>query len=575
VSERTHTPRWIASAGCALALAAGVIAIWGQTLSYDFVTFDDDQYVTDNPSVREGLSWAGVAYAFSKGRYQEGHPPHPLTWLSHMLDVELFGLDAGGHHATNFALHAASAVLLFAALQALTGATWRSAAAAALWAWHPLRVESVAWVSERKDVLSGVFAMLTLLGYARYAGSGSRAAWAWTHVAFALGLASKSTLVPLPFALLLLDHWPLARQAPLARLVREKSGLFALSALSSLLTLEFHRGWMLSTEAVPPLARVVNAALAVPRYLGKLLWPQGLAPFYPHPYLPAEGGVPPTPLAIAAAALLGIAITLAVLRERRRLPYLAVGWLWFLGMLVPTIGLVHVGLHAIADRYTYLPAIGFCVAVVWGISEGIARARPPALRSALAAAAALALAGYAAASFAQTRSWRDSETLYRHALAAEPRAIAMRINLGSWLVSRGRLDEAVEEFQAAVAAAPDNPLCHFDLGRTLHVQGRVAEAAAAYRAGLALQPGHPSIHFELGRVLHAQGRVAEAIAEYRAAAALDPTDARVPYQLGLTYQIEGRLPEAIEQYRIAARLDPDNPKPRQRLEAALAEPGRR
>ena len=518
-----------------LTLVAGVLAIYGQTLAFEFVGFDDDLFVFQNPIVKQGLSWEGLALAFSRSNVWvvTGEPPHPLTWLSHMLDVELFGLVAGGHHAMSVGLHALSTALLFAALRALTGATWRSAAAAALWAWHPLRVESVAWVSERKDVLSGVFAMLTLLCYARYARSGSRAAWWGTSLSFALGLMSKPTLVPLPFALLLLDVWPLARQRSFARLVLEKTPLFALSALSCLITLSNYHGLL---EAISPGHRAANAAVAIARYLGHIVWPRNLAPLYPHPYLPAQGGVPLGAVTIAASAALGIGITLAVLHARRQ-PYLAVGWLWFLGMFATTIGIVHVGNQALADRYTYLPMIGLSVALVWGIAEVFARVRVPALRRLLVAAAVCVLAGYGVSAFAQTQIWRDSETLYRHTLAVSPRSTAMQFNLASWLRAHNAFDEAVEH----------------------------------YRAGLEIDNvGNAMVHFDFGRALHAQGRTAEAIEQYRAAAESDPPDSRARYQLGISYEMEGRLAEAIEQYRRAAEIDPSNPKPRERLASAIA-----
>ncbi len=530
-----HGSLWIA-----LGLVIGVLAIYGQTLHFDFVGYDDDQYLTANPSVRAGLSSEGVVYAFSRGRLQEGHPFHPITWLSHMLDVELFGLAAGGHHATNVLLHALASVLLFAALSRLTGAPWRSAAAAALWAWHPLRVESVAWISERKDVLSGVFAMLTLVCYARYVRRESRAAWWGAILSFGLGLMSKPTLVPLPFALLLLDYWPLARQRTFARLVIEKLPLFALSALSSGLTVYFHLGWMAPVDAVSPLHRAANAVVAVARYLEQLVWPVGLAPLYPHPYLPAHGGVPLDILTIALAAALVVVLTLAAWLARRQ-PHLALGWLWFLGMLVPTIGLVQVGSQAHADRYTYLPMIGLSVALVWGAADLIARVRAPALRRGLAVAAVGALVGYGAVAFVQTQIWRESETLFRHTLAVSPRATVMHLNLGGWLRVHRQFDAAAQQ----------------------------------YRTGLAIDPGNATLHFDLGRALHAQGNTAAAVAEYRAAAASDPRDPRPLYQLGVTYELAGRLAEAIEHYRRAIEIDPNNPKPRERLAAAQAKHGLR
>jgi len=537
MEESVAAPLRRPGAWIAFVLVAGVLAIYGQTLAFDFVVFDDDKYVTGNPTVQRGLSLEGFGWAFDN---QAVSAWHPLTWLSHMLDAQLFADWAGGHHATSVVLHALCAVLLFAALRSLTGATWRSAAAAAFFAWHPLRVESVAWVSERKDVLSGVFAMLTLWCYARYARSQSRAAWLGTFLSLALGLLAKPTLVPLPFALLLLDFWPLARRQSFARLVFEKLPFFALSGLASLLTLVFQRRFLTSFAGVSPVQRAANAVVAVVTYLRKLLWPSSLAPLYPHPNLPAQGGVPLGEATILVSALILLTISLAVLRARRHPPF-AVGWLWFLGLLVPTLGFVQVGRQALADRYTYLPAIGLAVALVWGLAELGAQVRAPRLRRFLCAAAALVLAGYGLAAHVQTRVWRDSETLLRHTLAVSPRASVMRFNLGGWLLTQDRLDEAIQE----------------------------------YRAGLAVDPGNALMHFDLGRALHSQRRTAEAIEEYRRAAAIEPRNPRFWYQLGLSYEREGRLAEAIEHYRRTVELDPANEKPRKRLAAALERQKRR
>jgi protein O-mannosyl-transferase len=524
------TPTRRAGAWIPLVLVAGVLAIYGQTLGFDFVVFDDDKYVTGNPTVQRGLSIEGLGWAFANTAVSAWHP---LTWYSHMLDAQLFGDWAGGHHATNVLLHALAAVLLFAALRSLTGSTWRSAAAAALFAWHPLRVESVAWVSERKDVLSGVFAMLTLWCYAHYARSRSRAAWLGTFTSLALGLLAKPTLVPLPFALLLLDRWPLARREPWARLALEKLPFFALSALVSLITLFSQRRFLTSIEGVTAFQRGANAVVAIATYLEKLIYPSSLAPLYPHPNLPAEGGVPLGEGTVLVSALLVVTITLAVLRARR--PFYLIGWLWFLLLLAPTLGFVQVGRQALADRYTYLPAIGLAVALVWGGAELGGRMHTPVARRLFCAAAVLVLAGYGIAAHFQTRIWRGSESMLRHTLAVSPRASVMRFNLGGWLLVQHREDEAIEQ----------------------------------YRAGLQVAPNNARMHFDLGRALHTKGRAAEAIEEYKRAAALEPRNARFWYQIGLSYDREGRLAEAIEYYRRTVELEPANEKPRQRLAAAL------
>jgi tetratricopeptide (TPR) repeat protein len=530
MEARVPTPTRSAGAWIPLVLVAGVLAIYGQTLGFDFVVFDDDKYVTGNPTVLRGFSREGLGWAFANTAVSAWHP---LTWYSHMLDAQLFGDWPGGHHATNVLLHALASALLFAALRSLTGSTWRSAAAAALFAWHPLRVESVAWISERKDVLSGVFAMLTLWSYAHYARTGSRAAWLGSFGSLALGLLSKPTLVPLPFALFLLDVWPLKRRESWTRLVLEKLPLLALSGLASLITLFSQRRFMSPIEGVTPLQRIANALAAIATYLEKFLWPSSLAPLYPHPNLPAQGGVPLDVGTVLVSALLVLTITLTVLRAQR--PPWAIGWFWFLLLLLPTLGFVQVGRQAFADRYTYLPSIGMAVALVWGFAELFARLRTPAARRLFCAAAALVLAGYGVAAHLQTRIWRGSESMLRHTLAVSPRAAVMRFNLGGWLLVQQRKDEAIEQYRAGLEVAPNNALMHFDLGRALHSTGRAAEA----------------------------------IEEYKRAATLDPRNPRYAYQIGLSYEREGRLAEAIEYYRRTLELDPANEKPRRRLAAAL------
>jgi Tfp pilus assembly protein PilF len=367
----------------------------------------------------------------------------------------------------------------------------------------------------------------------RYARAPSRAAWLGTFGCLALGLLAKPTLVPLPFALLLLDRWPLARRESITRLVLEKLPFFGLSALASLLTLVFQLGFVMPLVNVTPLQRAANAVVAVASYLRKLLWPSALAPLYPHPNLPDQGGVPPGEGTVAVSALLLLLITLAVLRARRH-PSLAVGWLWFLGMLVPTLGIVQVGRQAFADRYTYLPGIGLAIALVWGAAELAARVRAPSVRRLLCAAAVIVLCGYGLAAHHQTRVWRDSETLLRHTLSVSPRASTMRFNLGGWLRTQSRYDEAIAE----------------------------------YRAGLEVDPGNAKMHFDLGHALVSQGRTVEALDEYSRAVALDPQNPRMRYQLGLAYELAGRLSEATEQYRRTVELDPSDEKARTRLAAA-------
>ncbi len=423
----------------ALALAAAVIIVYWPVLGHPFVEFDDPDYVTENAQVQQGLTWSGIVWALKS---VDAANWHPITWLSHMLDVTFYHLNPRGHHWTSILLHAANSALLFWLLRACTGSLWRSAVAAALFGLHPLRVESVAWVAERKDVLSGFFALLTLWAYAKYyklkeQQSDQQSRWYGLAVLFfALGLMSKSMLVTLPFVLLLLDIWPLKRFSDLriavsntppnssafnkmkagigtlARgakpLVIEKIPFFALSAASCVITLyaQGRGGAVAQLQDLSLLDRAANAAVSVARYLGKIIWPANLAVFYPHPrHWPAWQ--------VAGAALGILLITWSVARGLRRAPHLAVGWLWFLGMLIPVIGLVQVGSQSMADRYTYLPSIGLTIAAVWGLFY-LTKSRPPARVAAMAAAVAvMVLCGFA--SRAQTKHWRSASALFEHA----------------------------------------------------------------------------------------------------------------------------------------------------------------
>ena len=423
----------------ALALAALVWAAFGGAVRNGFVRFDDHGYVYENSMVVQGLTADGVRWAFTTGHMFNWHP---LTWLSHMADVELYGLDPAGHHATSLLLHAANAILLFLVLRRMTGRFWPAFAAAALWAVHPLRVESVAWVAERKDVLSAFFALGALHFYRRR--------MAWTALAFALSLLAKPSWVTLPFLLLLLDVWPLRRwpgESP-AALVREKVPLFLLAALSCVATfVAQHVGGAVQSFADYPFGvRLANAAVACAQYVLALAWPFGLSVFYPHP-----GAALPAAASGAAAAGLALVSFLA-LRAFRRRPWWTVGWLWFLGSLVPMIGLVQVGWQARADRYTYLPHVGLIVALVWTAAEaahGVGRRRILAVVSGLLAVALVLLARR------QTAVWRDSETLFRHAIELRADNALAQYNLGTLQAQQGRFAEALPRLRLALRAYPE------------------------------------------------------------------------------------------------------------------------
>jgi hypothetical protein len=491
----------------AAALAAVTLATFAGALACRFVNYDDPDYVTNNPHVLTGLTPANVAWAFTTthaGYWQ------PLTWLSLQFDASLYGPEgAWGFHLTNVLLHAANAVLLFAALRLLTGALWRPALAAALFALHPLRVESVAWVTERKDVLSGLGWMLALAGYALYARRPGWARYLLVLVPFALGLASKPMVVTLPFVLLLLDAWPLRR--PLGwRLVAEKLPLFALSVLAGVVTVYTQRegGAMVPLAHITLADRLANAPVAYYTYLRKTLWPSDLAVFYPYA---------PSPPWVAAVGFLA-AVTAAAVWLRRPCPYLLVGWLWFLGTLVPVIGLMQAGGQALADRFSYLPSVGLCLAATWGGAAVLSRWR--AGLAAGAVFAAVVLAACAALSVRQTLLWRDSLALWQHTVAvAAPSAIAEN-NLAGALVEHGRAAEAGAHYAAATALAPDWALARHNLAGWLATQGRYAEAFAEWEEVERQAPDYlPALAAHAG-ALARTGRTREAADRLRLAASL-------------------------------------------------------
>jgi protein O-mannosyl-transferase len=565
-------PRWLSFAVC-LFLALAVWAVFGQTLHHEFVNSDDERYVYENRTVAQGISLKGIEWAMTYGKI--GHW-HPLTWVSHMLDCQLYGLHPGGHHLTNVLLHAATAMLLFLVLRKMTGALWRSAFVAAVFAIHPLRVESVAWVSERKDVLSGLFFMLTLFFYTRFAqatlsrtrnpnarpgengsgiwGLGSRDYWL-AVVFFALGLLSKSMLVTLPFVLLLLDWWPLKRftiydlRFTISNLVGEKVPFFLLSAAAGVAT-------SLVPEVVSPADKVSfslrmgNALVSYLAYMGHMIWPAKLA----IPYLFPASGRSWGEAAMALALL--VAISLVAIAWWQKRPYFVVGWLWYLGMLVPVIGLVQISYYARADRYTYLPQIGLYVLVAWGAVElfGGWRYR----RAVLGCSSAVILAGLAACAYVQTGYWKDSVSLWTHTLACVPGNYYAHNNLGGALADRGRYAEAIAHYEQALQLKPDDAKAHLNLGGALARQGRLPEAVEHFERAVQLQPDFAGAYINLGNALAAQGKLAEAIEHYNRALQLRPDDAKAHLNLGNALARQGKLPEAVEHFERALQLRPDD-----------------
>jgi protein O-mannosyl-transferase len=549
-----------------LGLLAVIFAVYAQVAHFDFVNFDDPEYVLRNAHVRGGVTPGGLAWAFGSGY---GANWFPLTWISHMLDVQLFGMDAGFHHLTNVLLHALASLLLFAFLRRATRALVPSAFVAFLFALHPLHVESVAWVAERKDVLSAVFWFLALWAYVRYTERPSAARYLQTLAAFALGLMAKPMIVTLPFVLLLLDAWPLGRLRPSWPRIREKLPFFALSAAVSLVTYEVQRagGAVMTVSAIPLMLRIENALVSYVDYILKMLWPAGLAVFYPYPLsVPAWQ--------VAAAALTIAAITFLAVRAFSARPYLTVGWLWYLGTLLPVIGLVQVGTQARADRYMYVPAIGLAIMLAWSIASFGNRA---------AMAMAAACAAWAALTWVQLGYWRNSETLFRHALAVTRDNAIAEHNLGSALLDEpGRLPEAIAHLRAALRINPGSAQAHTDLGSALAKAGRPGEAIAEFRAALAGAPGSAVVHNNLANALAASGQPLEAIREYDAALRIDPAynEARqnlaiAHFDAGVSFAKAGRAPEAVAEFQEALRLLPGYADAHNNLGVVLSQmPGR-
>jgi len=547
-------PRFIA-----LLLVLGTLAIYLPVAHDGFTLYDDSDYVTENPVVENGLTWAGVKWAFAWHACNW----HPLTWLSHMADCQLFGLDAGMHHCVNLLFHAANAILLLLLLWRWTKALWLGAFAAALFAWHPLHVESVAWVAERKDVLSAFFALLTLLAYTRFTEESkvrspkSKVFYGLALVCFALGLMAKPMVVTLPFVILLLDYWPLQRIRNsefgirnFTKLFLEKIPFFALTAVSCVVTFLAQRGAEAPLKNVPLDYRLENVPVAYAGYLLKMVWPAQLAIFYPLN--------PLTRLEVAAAVAALVAISWLVWRVRRSRAYCLVGWLWFLGTLVPVIGLVQVGGAAMADRYTYFPSIGIFLAAAMGVRDGAERWQIP--KPIVGAIAGLVLAVCLALTHRQLTFWRDDVALFSHAINVTKDNDTAHLNLGFALEKAGRKTEALAEYRAAQKLDPDRAETHNNIANLLDDMGHPDEALAEYQEALRVNPEHVASHNNYGTLLAELGRFDDALKQYAESARLAPNDWHAPYLTGKALLKEGRDPEAIPYFRQAVKLDPNNPR---------------
>ena len=576
------------------ALALAVAAAYWPVRQCGFVGYDDYDYVVNNDAIQHGLNWRAAAWAFTTTHAGNWHP---LTWFSHLVDFQLYGLNAAGHHATSLLFHAANSILLFLLLKRMTGAMRPSAMVAALFALHPMHVESVAWIAERKDVLSAFFWMLSVWAYVRYAeeckmqndhhverGKKCKIFYALALACFAMGLMSKPMVVTLPFILLLLDYWPLARwRPPRAPLWAEKVPFFMLAAASSVITVvaQQQSRSVVSLAGVPLAARLENLPVGCARYVGKLFWPGHLAALYP--YVLAW---PAWEVAGAAAFLAGV--TGWVIWRARAQPFLAVGWMWFLGGLAPVIGLVQVGFQSIADRYTYLPSVGLFLMAVWAVGEwrGDLGRRAGAVLGTAALAACLYLTPR------QAGCWRNTGTLFAHAVENTKdnyfacdalgeylavngqRAAALEYlekaagfapwfepaqnDLGRVLLDAGRVDDALPHLQRAADMIPDKPEPHYNLGRALLAKGRVAEALGQFEAQVNLRPQDAVAQLNFGSVLLDNNLPDDAIPHLEKAAAINPADAGVHDKLGSAYLRKGREAEAVGQFEKALQIRPED-----------------
>ena len=537
-------------------LAIVTIAALFPVLEAGFTNYDDDVYVTANPNVQHGLDGAALAFAFTSTRAANWHP---LTWISHILDWSLFGDRPAGHHAASLLLHVANVVILFLILDAMTGAMWPSAFAAALFGVHPLHVESVAWIAERKDLLSTLFGLLAIAAYVRYVRAPTAGRIAVVTLLMALGLLAKPMLVTLPFILLLLDVWPLRQESIWQVRVVEKLPLFVLAAASAAITYEAqHRGGAVAPfDRIPIGVRIGNAFWSIAAYLEKIVWPRGLAVFYPHP------GASVFPWRAAVGLAVVAALTWIAWWQRPRRPHLMTGWLWFLGTLVPVLGLVQVGKQGMADRYTYLPAIGLFIAVAWMGKRFIAVAAVP------------IVAALAVMTFSQAKVWHDSVSLFTHAIEVAGPSATMCVDLGAAYEAKGDAAAAREQYEKAIALDPGNRAAENRIAGLLAREGKLDEAVLHYLGVLGRRPDDPETVNNLGIVWAKQGRLLDAIASFRKALAAKPQDpAMVHTNLGNALLLSGRAEEAVEEYRTSLRLAPGDRETEANLKVALAKLGR-
>jgi tetratricopeptide (TPR) repeat protein len=537
-----------------LALVSATFAVFHQLLDCKFVDYDDALYVFGNPAVKAGLTAESIKWAFTATDTVNWHP---LTWLSHMLDCQLFGLNPKWHHLVNLLFHTANALLLFWVLKNMTGTPWQSAFVAAAFALHPLHVESVAWVSERKDVLSTLFWLLTMAAYVRYVRHSGIKWYAVTLLLFVLGLMAKPMLVTLPFVLLLLDYWPLGciqNKEDIMNLALEKLPFFILSVFSSIVTFLVQRiaGAVLDIEALPLHIRAANAVVSYGKYICKMIWPSRLAVFYPY----HRNEIPVWQ--VVTAALLLVMVSILVIRLALKHRYLPVGWFWYLGSLVPVIGLVQVGSQSLADRYTYVPFTGLFIIAAWGTPELLAGRRYK--KVVIGVLAGAVLFAFSVTSFFQVGCWHNSITLFEHTLAVTRNNNTILNNLANTLASQGKYEQAIVYFEEAIQVSPNDYKAHNNLGNALSSLGRYDEAVSYYLEAIRLNPHHAKAYGNLGIALASQDKLDEATGYYRKALEIEPDSAEANYNLGMVLASKGKFDEAINYYHRGLEIEPGDAK---------------
>jgi len=567
-----------------LFLVIATLAVYWQVLDNDFVNYDDDEYVTENIRVYKGVTFDSLTWAFTSSHGNSISPDvyhhwHPLTWVSHMIDCQLYSLNPRGHHLTSLLFHVANTLLLLLILVRMTGALWQSSFVAALFAIHPLHVESVAWVAERKDVLSTFFMMLTVWAYILYVKKGKVKRYLLVVLFFVFGLMSKAMIVTLPFILLMLDFWPLGRlcltrdtrnvvtgqhtdeRLNIFRLVWEKVPFFALAVVSSVVTYIAQEGAIGTLKMYSLQTRIINAFVAYTEYIVNMVWPVKLAVLYPHPgnSLPLWKGV------VTGLAL--VLITILVIRKARKIPYITVGWFWYVVTLIPVIGIVQVGLRAKADRFTYITLIGLFVIIAWGANDLLSKW--PHRKIWLGTLAGIILPVLMVLTWKQVQHWENSITLYKHTLKHTSNNLLVHNYLGTTLGMQGRTEEAIEHYLQALRLKPNYVEAHNNLAIALGMQGRTEEAIEHFLKASQLKPDDAKAHYNLGVAYKSLGMHKEAIESYRRALRINPDDAKVHNNLGTALGRQGRTEEAIEHFLKALQLKPDYAEAHNNLGTAL------